>query len=81
MRPGPTFEELRCMSLKKSQCEERLMLNSRREFLAGTAAAVGTRNFTSTLSGAKTKASPDAILSLFKGLPGEVAVVKETLLA
>jgi beta-lactamase class A len=49
------------------------MLNSRREFLVKSAAAVGTMQLASPAM-AEDKTTPDAILSLFKGLPGEVAV-------
>jgi beta-lactamase class A len=50
------------------------MLNSRREFLTAAAATIGTMNLTGTLSAAETDSSSEVILSLFKGLPGEVAV-------
>ncbi len=54
------------------------MFRSRREFLAGaagTAAAVGMGPLgLPTVAEAKEQASPPAILSLFKSLPGEVAV-------
>jgi beta-lactamase class A len=50
------------------------MLNSRREFLTATAATVGTMNFARSLSATPTKTSPDGILSLFTGFPGDVAV-------
>src|ERR1700721_1094502 len=49
------------------------MLNSRREFLVKSAAAVGTMQLARPTE-AEDKATPDAILSLFKALPGEVAV-------
>jgi beta-lactamase class A len=50
------------------------MLNSRREFLVKSAAAVGTMQLARPAMAVEDKASSDAILSLFKGLPGEVAV-------
>jgi beta-lactamase class A len=50
------------------------MLNSRREFLVASAATVGTMPYTRSLSATEAKSSPDTILALFKGLPGEVAV-------
>ena len=54
------------------------MFRSRREFLAGaagTAAAVGMGPLAlPTVAEAKEQTSPPAILSLFKSLPGEVAV-------
>lgn len=50
------------------------MLNSRREFLVKSAAAAGTMQLARPAMAVEDKASPDAILSLFKGLPGDVAV-------
>ncbi|WP_433964717.1 hypothetical protein [Tunturiibacter gelidiferens] len=50
------------------------MLNSWREFLAATAATIGTMPLTRPLSAAETKTSPETIVSLFKSLPGDVAV-------
>src|ERR1700753_2864070 len=50
------------------------MLNSRREFLVKGAAAVGTMEMVRPAMALEDKATPDAILSLFKGLPGDVAV-------
>lgn len=50
------------------------MLNSRREFLVKSAAAVGTMQLARPAMAVEDKTSPDAILSLFKGFPGEVAV-------
>jgi beta-lactamase class A len=52
------------------------LLHSRRGFIKGTSAAIGAIPLTlSSISGAaKEDASPQAILSLFKSLPGEVAV-------
>lgn len=52
------------------------MFHSRRSFITGASAAIGAMPLTlSSISGAaKEDASPRAILSLFKSLPGEVAV-------
>jgi beta-lactamase class A len=55
--------------------EERDMANSRRGFLTGAAAAIGTMSLAKPAS-AEEKAgeTPEAILSLFKSLPGDVAI-------
>jgi beta-lactamase class A len=50
------------------------MFNSRREFLTGAAAAIGTTPLARSAMEQKGGASPDAILALFKSLPGEVAI-------
>jgi len=51
------------------------LINSRRDFLGGAAATVGTLPWSgSAVAEEKTTASSEAILSLFKGLPGDVAV-------
>jgi beta-lactamase class A len=51
------------------------LVNSRRDFLGGAAAAVGTLPWSgSAVAKEKTTVSSEAILSLFKGLPGDVAV-------
>lgn len=52
------------------------MLHSRRTFLAGTAAALGTAPLSAFASNgaAKDDTSPEAILSVFKSLPGDVTV-------
>ncbi len=50
-------------------------IHSRRRFLTGTAATIGTMPFASSAMPAnKEDASPQAILSLFKALPGDVAI-------
>ena len=50
-------------------------LHSRRKFLAGTAATIGTMPLAlSAIPTATEDASPQAVLALFKGLPGEVAI-------
>jgi beta-lactamase class A len=51
------------------------MINSRRGFLAGAAATVGTMPLSRpAVVGQKGGATPEAILSVFKSLPGDVAV-------
>ena len=50
------------------------MMNSRRGFLAGAAATMGTMPLARSAMGQKGSASPDAIVSLFKSLPGDVAI-------
>lgn len=50
------------------------MLHSRRSFLAAGAAALGTARFSAFASAGTDDTSPDAILTLFKSLPGETAV-------
>jgi beta-lactamase class A len=51
------------------------MDNSRRTFLGGAAATIGAMSMTRPVVAAqKTTVSPDAIVSLFKGMPGEVAI-------
>jgi beta-lactamase class A len=50
------------------------MGNSRRGFLTGAAAAVGTMPLVRTAMGQKSPVSPDAILALFKSLPGDVGI-------
>ena len=49
--------------------------HTRRRFLLGTAATLGTMPLAvSAMPTAKEDASPQAILALFKGLPGDVAI-------
>jgi beta-lactamase class A len=49
--------------------------NSRREFLTGASAAIGTMPLARSYAEQRRQAaSPDAILSLFKSLPGDVAI-------
>jgi beta-lactamase class A len=51
------------------------MVNSRRGFLTGAAAAIGTMPLARTAMGKeKMPVSSDAILALFKSLPGDVAI-------
>ena len=52
------------------------MFHSRREFLAGAAGAAAVMGMTPlpAMSQGKQDASPQAILSLFKSMPGDVAV-------
>jgi beta-lactamase class A len=50
------------------------MMNSRRGFLAGAAATMGTMPLTRSALGQKGTVSSEAILSLFKSLPGDVAI-------
>jgi beta-lactamase class A len=50
------------------------MTNSRRGFLAGVTAAIGALPLTRSAAAQKGGVSPGAILSLFKSLPGDVAV-------
>ena len=51
------------------------MFHTRRRFLAGTAATIGTAPFAlRATAGDKASASPQAILSLFKSQPGDVAI-------
>jgi beta-lactamase class A len=51
------------------------MSHSRRRFLAGAAATIGTMPLErSAMAGQKGGTSPEAILSLFKSLPGDVAI-------
>ena len=51
------------------------MGNSRRGFLTGAAAAIGTMPLARTAVGEdKMPVSSDAILTLFKSLPGDVAI-------
>src|SRR5580704_15834404 len=51
------------------------MVDSRRGFLAGAAATIGTMSLARpATAGGKETASPEAILSLFKSLPGDVAI-------
>jgi beta-lactamase class A len=50
------------------------MVPTRRGFLTGAAATVGTMPLVRTAMGQKSPVSSDAILSLFKSLPGDVAI-------
>jgi beta-lactamase class A len=50
------------------------MSNSRRRFLTGAAATIGTVPLVRPAIGQKSGLSSDAILSLFKSLPGDVAI-------
>jgi beta-lactamase class A len=51
------------------------MLNSRREFLTGAAATIGTMPLArSTRAEGKEALTPEAVLSVFKSLPGDVAI-------
>jgi beta-lactamase class A len=50
------------------------MVNSRRGFLTGVAAAIGTAPLTRPAMGQKSGVSSDAILALFKSLPGDVGI-------
>jgi beta-lactamase class A len=50
------------------------MANSRREFLTGAAATIGMTPLQSAAAQKKQTVSPEAILSLFKSLPGDVGV-------
>jgi beta-lactamase class A len=50
------------------------MIGSRRGFLAGAAATIGTMPLTRAAMGQKGAVSSEAILSLFKSLPGDVAI-------
>jgi beta-lactamase class A len=50
------------------------MVNSRRGFLTGAAAAIGTMPLARPAMGQKSGVSPEAILALFKALPGDVAI-------
>ena len=50
------------------------MVPTRRGFLTGAAAAVGTMPLVRTAMGQKSPVSSDAILTLFKSLPGDVAI-------
>ena len=59
----------------KPQAKGAAMFHSRRRFLAGTAAAIGTAPFAMRATASdKTGPSPQAILALFKAMPGEVAI-------
>jgi beta-lactamase class A len=50
------------------------MGNSRRNFLGNAAATIGAMSITRSTFAEQKAASPDAIVSLFKGMPGEVAL-------
>src|ERR1700716_4713877 len=50
------------------------MAHSRRGFLTGAAATIGAMPLARPAMGQKSGSSPDAILSLFKSLPGDVAI-------
>ncbi len=50
------------------------MVNSRRGFLTGAAAAIGTMPLARPAMGQKSGVSPEAVLALFKALPGDVAI-------
>jgi beta-lactamase class A len=50
------------------------MINSRRGFLTGATAAIGTMPLARPAMGQKSSVSTETILSLFKSLPGDVAI-------
>jgi beta-lactamase class A len=50
------------------------MANSRRGFLTGAAAVIGTMPLARPATGQKSAVSSDTILALFKSLPGDVAL-------